>query len=113
MLNEQTFMTMPNARFIRIRSYVGGWGAGQWWLDDFRLERVDGQLKNVVSTCEETEKERERERGGWSHAIEVLTYNRTRCVKTCINICVYSLVEAVFVFCHPVLKWIELTYRGS
>ena len=34
-----TFMTMPGARFIRIRSYVGGWGAGQWWLDDFKIER--------------------------------------------------------------------------
>ena len=23
---------------------------GQWWLDDFKLERLDGELKNVVQT---------------------------------------------------------------
>jgi hypothetical protein len=44
------FMTMPTARYIKIRSYVAGWGAGQWWLDDFKLERVDGELKNVIQT---------------------------------------------------------------
>ena len=26
------------------------WGAGQYWLDDFRLERLDGALKNVIRT---------------------------------------------------------------
>jgi hypothetical protein len=44
------FMTMPTAKYIKIRSYVAGWGAGQWWLDDFSLERVDGELKNVIQT---------------------------------------------------------------
>lgn len=43
-----TFITMPSARFLRIRTWVGGWGAGQYWVDDFRVERVDGALKNVI-----------------------------------------------------------------
>lgn len=43
-----TFMTMPSARYVRVRSFVSEWGAGQWWLDNVKMQRLDGQLKNVV-----------------------------------------------------------------
>jgi hypothetical protein len=45
---SKVFITMPTARFVRVRVYVGGWGAGQWWVDDFQMRRIDGMLKNVV-----------------------------------------------------------------
>ena len=44
------FMTMPSARFLRVRSFISGWGTGQWWLDDVKITRVDGELKNVIVT---------------------------------------------------------------
>lgn len=44
------FMTAPSSKFLRIRSYVSGWGAGQWWMDSFNITRVDGALKNVIIT---------------------------------------------------------------
>lgn len=44
------FMTAPTSKFLRIRSYVSGWGAGQWWVDGFKITRVDGTLKNVIIT---------------------------------------------------------------
>jgi alpha-galactosidase len=44
------FITMPSARFLRVRSFISGWGAGQWWIDDVKITRVDGELKNVVVT---------------------------------------------------------------
>lgn len=43
-------MTAPTSKFLRIRSYVSGWGAGQWWVDDFKITRVDGTLKNLIIT---------------------------------------------------------------
>jgi hypothetical protein len=47
---QTNFMTMDDAKFLRVRSYVSGWGAGQWWVDDFKISRVDGLLKNVIVT---------------------------------------------------------------
>ena len=44
------FMTMPSARFLRVRSFISGWGAGQWWLDDVKITRMDAELKNVIVT---------------------------------------------------------------
>lgn len=43
-------MTAPTSKFLRIRSYISGWGAGQWWVDSFKIARVDGELKNVIIT---------------------------------------------------------------
>ena len=45
---SKVFITMPTANFVRIRVYVGGWGAGQWWVDDFAVRRIDPLLRNVV-----------------------------------------------------------------
>ena len=44
----KAFITMPTARFLRVRVYVANWGAGQWWVDDFSMTRIDAMLKNVV-----------------------------------------------------------------
>lgn len=45
---EKVFLLANASRFARVRSYIGNHGAGRWWLDDFRIRRLDSALLNVV-----------------------------------------------------------------
>ena len=41
-------MSLPTSRFLRVRSYVAGWGAGQWWVDAFGWVQYTLQLVGVL-----------------------------------------------------------------
>jgi hypothetical protein len=45
---HKSLITMPEARYMRLKSLVPGWGAGQYWIDDLKISRIDAELKNVV-----------------------------------------------------------------